>query len=103
MNQVKEEIPRCGRINPKTRDKHNFCYQFSIYGTDLIFVNLNIIDKRCKPFLPVKTSTIHEKFYMRAIFIKNTGKNNYEEMQFYDSYRHKLQHIKETVCNSSSN
>ena len=81
-NQVKAEIPRRSRVDPKTVNNHEFCYQHSIDDSDLIFVNLSIRDKINEPPPRLKKITTNEKFYMRTIFIK-IQKNKFEETNRY--------------------
>ena len=46
------------------------------------FGDLGVRDEINGPFPPIKTSTIHEKVYMRTIFIKNTRKINLKRHKY---------------------
>ena len=43
------KIPGCGKICPKTVNKHDFCYQCSEDGSEFLFGRLSIKDKRDEP------------------------------------------------------
>ena len=58
LNQVSGKILRCGRIDPKTLNKHDLFYQCYIDPPILLFGNLRMKGKRGKTTPPVKTSTI---------------------------------------------
>ena len=61
FDQVKGGIPRCGTIDPKTVNNHDFCYQCSKDGTDILFGILRVVYKRYVPLPPLKKNTIPGK------------------------------------------
>ena len=65
LNQVEGKNPRCGTIDPKTLNKHDFCYHNSIDSTVCLFFSLRIRDKRDETYFHVKTGTTLETSYMK--------------------------------------
>ena len=61
-------MPRCGTIDPKTVDEHDFYYKCSKDGPALLFGSLRIKDKTDEPLSPVKTNTIPNKWYTKKRF-----------------------------------
>ena len=48
LNKIKGKAPMQKTIYPETVNKNDLCYQCSIYGSDLLFCDLRIRNKKTR-------------------------------------------------------